>query len=55
MGGSKEVPRLPLDFEMWHLQDVVPVSRAYARGVVGVKNSLQLDILRKVHYLRKGD
>jgi len=31
-------------------------ARAYARGgEVGVKKPLQLDILQKVHYLRKGD
>jgi len=35
------------------MKDTVP--RACARGGFGVKPPLQLDILRKVHYLRKGD
>jgi len=30
-------------------------ARAYARGGFGLEPPLQLDILRKVHYLRKGD
>jgi len=31
------------------------IARAYASGGVGVKKSLELDILQKLYYLRKGD
>jgi len=30
------------------------IPRAYARGGLGLKNPLDLDILQKLYYLRKG-
>jgi len=42
-------------FETIHLKHVDLRPKAYARGGLGLKHLLDLDILQKRHYLRKGD